>query len=129
MRTFIFLASLFLFTNFFAQQTQSDNISVFKFETETIDYGTIKQNADGRRTFVFTNIGNTPINLFEIKTSCGCTVATKPDKPVMPGESGKISVEYATKKIGKFSKSIIVNSDAGERIILRIKGQVIVDDI
>ena len=31
------------------------------FVTEVIDYGTIAHNADGKRVFVFTNNGNTPL--------------------------------------------------------------------
>jgi hypothetical protein len=35
-----------------------------KFETETVDYGTIQQNADGKREFVFVNNGDKPLILW-----------------------------------------------------------------
>ena len=41
------------------------------FESEVVDYGTIAQNADGVRTFKFTNTGNAPLIISNAKGSCG----------------------------------------------------------
>ena len=46
------------------------------FVTETIDYGTIAHNADGKREFVFTNNGNKPLIITNTQGSCGCTVTS-----------------------------------------------------
>ena len=91
-----------------------------------MNYGTIEQNSNGKRSFVFTNNGKTPITISKIKVSCGCTVATKPEKPILPGETAKIGVKYATNRLGKFSKTITVTSNASKKPkTLRIKGEVI----
>jgi hypothetical protein len=37
------------------------NAPKFKFETETLDYGTVEHNADGNREFKFTNVGKEPL--------------------------------------------------------------------
>ena len=37
------------------------------FVSETIDYGTIAHNADGKRKFVFTNNGNKPLIITNLK--------------------------------------------------------------
>ncbi|MEX2380305.1 MAG: DUF1573 domain-containing protein [Vicingaceae bacterium] len=96
------------------------------FETEVIDYGTIPQNADGVRTFKFTNTGNEPLIISNAKGSCGCTVPTWPKKPINPGESGEIKVKYATSRLGPINKSVTVTSNAAEKTkVLRIKGNVI----
>jgi hypothetical protein len=95
----------------------------FKFEKETIDYGAINKSANGERVFVFTNIGDAPIIIKNIQSSCGCTVPKKPEKPVMPGEKGEIKVSYDTKRVGGFSKSITIFSNAkNPRKIIKIKG-------
>lgn len=100
----------------------------FQFEKETINYGKIKKNANGIRTFVFTNIGNQPIIIKNIQSSCGCTVPEKPEKPIMPGEKSKIKVSYDTKKTGGFSKVITIFSNAkNPRKQLRVKGYVTKD--
>ncbi|TMM28839.1 DUF1573 domain-containing protein [Polaribacter aestuariivivens] len=116
MRTFgIFFMLLFI--------TFSINSQEFKFEKETIDYGKIAKEANGERIFVFTNIGDAPLIIKNIQSSCGCTVPKKPEKPIMPGEKGEIKVVYNTKITGGFSKQIIITSNAKkDRKVLKIKG-------
>ena len=97
----------------------------FKFDTQEIDYGVIKKNSNGLREFVFTNIGDAPLIISEVKSTCGCTIAKKPNKPISPGEKGIIKVQYDTKRIGIFRKSIVVFSNAtDQRKVLRLKGEV-----
>lgn len=99
---------------------------VLSFETTEIDYGTINQNADGERIFKFTNTGDAPIVISQVKTSCGCTVPSYSKVPVQPGEGGEIKVKYATNRIGKFRKTITVLSNASEGTkMLSIKGEVL----
>lgn len=122
-------------TSSYAQNQLTSNLSnpqelakvgVLKFDTMTIDYGTIKQNANGVREFKFKNTGNAPIIITKVKASCGCTVPTKPAKAIMPGETASIQVKYATNRLGAFSKTITVSSNAKEKqLVLHIKGKVI----
>ena len=105
------------------------NAGVFQFESELIDYGTIQQNADGKREFHFKNVGKSPIIISRAKGSCGCTVPTWPKKPIMPGEEAVIGVKYATNRVGAFSKSITLYSNASEPTkTIRIKGKVLKGD-
>ena len=99
------------------------------FENETIDYGTIQHNAEGTREFVLTNNGNKPLVIESTQGSCGCTVPTKPEKPIQPGEKGIIKVHYATDRVGQFTKTVTVKSNAvgQETKILTIKGNVLPD--
>lgn len=102
---------------------------VFEFETEVIDYGKIALNADGVRVFKFKNVGKTPLVISNIKSSCGCTVPKKPEKPIMPGETGEIEVKYDTKRPGGFSKTITIYSNASENMKrVRIKGIILKED-
>ena len=109
----------FLLTSLFCQaqitepeDTFDANAPAFKFETEIINYGKIEKDADGKRAFVFTNIGNRPLIIEKVKGSCGCTVPTWPREPIAAGESSKIKVKYATNRVGAFSKSITLTSNA-----------------
>ena len=95
----------------------------FKFDTETIDYGKIDKGADGIRTFTFTNIGDQPLIIKDIKSSCGCTIPEKPKKPILPNQKGSIKVSYNTNITGGFSKSITILSNVKkERTVVKIKG-------
>ena len=105
--------------------TLSINSQEFKFDQETIDYGKIIKGSEGERTFVFTNVGDAPLIIQSIKSSCGCTVPKKPENPIMSGEKGEIKVSYDTKRIGGFSKQITILSNAiTARKIVKIKGLV-----
>ena len=107
-------------------QSASTNTGIFEFEQETIDYGTIEQNSDGNRKFVFKNVGNAPIVISKVKSSCGCTVPTKPEAPVLPNETAEISIKYATSRLGIFNKSITIRSNTNEPFkVIKIKGKVI----
>jgi hypothetical protein len=99
------------------------------FETETIDYGTIEHNADGQREFVFTNNGNKPLIISNTQGSCGCTVPTAPKEPIAPGAKGIIGVKYATDRVGAFTKTVTVSSNAEGQPskVLTIKGTVLPD--
>ena len=96
------------------------------FESMTVDYGTIEQNSDPLRSFIFTNTGNEPLQITHAKGSCGCTVPEYPKEPIMPGEQAKINVRYDTKRIGKFVKSVTLttNTTSGKEK-LTIKGEVL----
>ncbi len=101
------------------------NAPTMEFTKDAIDYGTIKQDADGNRTFSFTNNGTTPIIISEAHGSCGCTVPTYPKEPIMPGQKGEIKVHYDTHRVGPFSKSVTVNSNAkNSPVVLKISGTV-----
>lgn len=108
--------------------TLAVNAQEFKFETETINYGKIAQGSDGKRVFEFTNVGDAPLIIKDIKSTCGCTVPSKPEKPIMPGEKGQIEVSYDTMRLGGFSKAVKVDSNAKrERLMLKIKGYITKD--
>lgn len=118
--------AIFVFAGFATAQAQKT--AKMEFKSETIDYGEIKKGSDGLRVFEFTNTGNSPLVIEDVKSSCGCTVPKKPEEPIMPGETGKIEVKYDTKRVGPIRKTVTVYSNAEEPVkALKIKGTVIDD--
>ena len=99
------------------------------FENETIDFGTIQHNADGKREFVFVNNGTKPLTIESTQGSCGCTVPSKPEGAIAPGGKGTIGVKYDTSRVGPFTKTVTVKSNAvgQETKVLTIKGTVLAD--
>jgi len=97
-----------------------------EFKSETIDYGQIDKGSDGLRVFEFTNTGDQPLVISDVKSSCGCTVPEKPKDPIAPGKTGEIKVKYDTKRVGPIRKTVTVYSNAEEPIkALKIKGEVL----
>lgn len=116
------LLTLLLIAGF--AQTSEPNIS---FDVIQHDFGEIKEG-DGlaKYQFKFSNIGNQPIVISDVKASCGCTTPKWTQEPVLPGANGYIDVAYNPKgRPGPFNKSITVRSNAvNSPVVLRIKGNV-----
>lgn len=100
------------------------------FQSDVIDYGSIAQNSDGKRDFVFTNNGNKPLIITNTSGSCGCTVPTSPKEPIAPGAKGIIGVKYDTNRVGAFTKTVTVSSNAAGQPtkVLTIKGNVLANN-
>lgn len=118
------LAAVIISTAAYAQKGPK-----IEFKSETIDYGTVSKDEDnGIRVFEFTNTGDAPLIIKDVKSTCGCTVPSKPKEPVMPGKTGKIEVKYNMNP-GPIRKTITVESNAVNYengiIPLKIKGNVV----
>jgi hypothetical protein len=98
----------------------------FKFTEH--NFGELPEGPKASVDFVFTNTGNKPLILTDVKASCGCTTPDWPKEPILPGQTSKIKVEYNTQgRPGEFTKSITITSniDDGQPRMIYIKGKVI----
>ncbi|MEM9679982.1 MAG: DUF1573 domain-containing protein [Bacteroidota bacterium] len=103
-----------------------EKVAKIEFKSKVIDYGTIEKGSDGVRTFEFTNTGDAPLIISNVKSTCGCTVPKKPDGPIMPGDTGEIQVKYDTNRVNPIRKTITVISNADTpTVALKIKGLVV----
>ena len=123
------LSVLIFLVSFFAFAQEGPKI---EFKTETINYGEVVKGVDdGVREFIFTNTGDAPLLIKDVKSSCGCTVPEWPKTAIEPGKSDKIVVKYNMNP-GPISKTITVETNATNKpngvIPLRIKGTVIKKD-
>ena len=98
-----------------------------QFEQLSHDFGNVEYGGKCEVEFKFTNTGNEPLIIQKPKTSCGCTASSWPKEPILPGASDAIVVTYkTTTKVGNFSKSVTVTSNAlvNSTVVLRIKGAI-----
>ena len=96
-----------------------------EFEKEVIDYGTIEYNSNGEREFKFKNTGKEPLIISNCQASCGCTTPACPKEPIGPGSSGVIKVKYDSNRVGVFTKTVTVTSNAKTpSVTLMIKGTI-----
>lgn len=49
--------------------------------------------------FSFTNTGDQPLIISAAKVECSCTTVDFPTQPVMPGQTGKVTVSFDTKSV------------------------------
>lgn len=121
-----FVSILALFALVSSTQAQETKTPKIKFEATTIDYGTVLKNGNGLRVFKFTNTGDAPLVITNVRSTCGCTIPKKPKDPIMPGETGEIEVKYDTNRLGPIRKTISVTSNADTpTIALKIMGEVV----
>lgn len=108
-----------------AAKAANPNAAEISFEKETHDFGTIPHEGDGVYEFKFTNTGKQPLIITNARGSCGCTVPTYSKEPIAPGATGTIKVAYDTKRVGGFTKTVTIESNAATPTrILTIKGSV-----
>ena len=99
-------------------------VPVIQFNSLVHDYGNIYKNGNGVCTFEFKNTGKADLLLTNVSSSCGCTVPEWPKDPIPPGKTSSIKVSYNTSRVGPINKNVFVDSNAGERVTLTIKGNV-----
>ena len=83
------------------------------FSEMSFDFGEIIQGDRVEHVFEFTNTGDSPIIISNVKTTCGCTASSWPREPIAIGESSKIKVNFnSSGKIGHQNKVITIMSNA-----------------
>ncbi|MBL0310039.1 MAG: DUF1573 domain-containing protein [Bacteroidetes bacterium] len=110
-----------------AAATPDPNAAEIKWENMTLDYGTITKGDEkaASREFKFINTGKSPLIISSCRGSCGCTVPTCPTEPVLPGAKGTIKVHYDINRVGPFTKTVTVTSNAkNANETLKIQGTV-----
>ncbi len=78
------------------------------------DFGKISEGEVIEYSYRFKNIGDKPLVITEQPhASCGCTVAERPEEPVMPGDTGFIKVKFNSEnRPGEARKTVTVSSNA-----------------
>jgi hypothetical protein len=125
----LLIATFGLLSMSFSNQPQAPKGPQLTFETLVYDFGNINwsqpRSNDGKCEFKFTNTGDEPLIITGVRADCGCTTPGYTQEPVLPGETGKISVQYDNSRVGAFSKGITVTTNANPATVrLTIKGNV-----
>lgn len=78
------------------------------------DFGKISEGEIIEFSYRFKNTGKMPLIITEQPhASCGCTIAERPEEPVMPGDTGFIKVKFNSEnRPGEAHKTVTVNSNA-----------------
>ncbi|MDB4648451.1 DUF1573 domain-containing protein [Crocinitomicaceae bacterium] len=92
------------------------------------DAGTRVKGEVIEAVFNIENTGDYPLVFGEIKGSCSCTVADKPEAPILPGEKGVITAKVDTEKFRSNSEiskyvTVLANTEPN-RVTLKIKGKI-----
>lgn len=106
-----------LSTAFVIAQEKTVNGPVITFESDSKDFGDIKQGDKVENVFKFENTGKTPLIISNVAATCGCTVPSWPKEPIAPGKTAEIKVSFnSAGKMGKQNSVVRIYSNASEPI-------------
>ncbi|MEX1190477.1 MAG: DUF1573 domain-containing protein [Brumimicrobium sp.] len=92
------------------------------------DFGEIEKESPVSTIFTVKNTGDKPLTINDAKASCGCTVPRKPEKPILPGETGELEVTFTSKpnQAGQeITKTVTITANIPNSTkVVTIKGKV-----
>lgn len=95
------------------KETPKPQIAEIKFQSERIDAGIVDGKTNINVDFKFSNTGNIPLVIEEVRGHCHCVQGTKPEKPIEPGDSSVISVSFDPVGVsGTNQRALTVRSNA-----------------
>jgi hypothetical protein len=128
MKKIMILATLVFVANVGFSQKATDaksDVAVVAWDSQTYDFGKIKQGVPVTHEFKFTNKGKVPAVITNAQPSCGCTTPNWTRDPVMTGGEGLVKATFNAMVLGPFDKVITVTANTeGGVILLHIKGEV-----
>lgn len=107
----------------------SETGAAMRFAGTTLDIGSIREDGGTREyEFSWINIGEAPVSITKVTTTCGCAVPSFDRTPVAQGDTSSLTVAYHPKgHPGKFSRRIFVYTGSSGKLpaaILTLKGYV-----
>jgi len=91
------------------------------FDKEIHNFGTVKDGEIVSFSFVFRNVGGSPINIINVEKSCGCIDIKYNTNIVSPGESAAVEVIFNTAgEWGNQIKGVTIETSDGYRKELQI---------
>ncbi|MDR1983777.1 MAG: DUF1573 domain-containing protein [Prevotellaceae bacterium] len=113
----------------FAITTVKAQTGKIEFESKSHNFGANIPEKGGNIThrFIFTNTGDAPVTIQDVRASCGCTTPAWTKEPVAPGEQGFVDATYRPAgRPGSFSKNLTITNNGDPKMIsLTISGVVV----
>lgn len=110
-----FLMCFMLLTTSFVVQADEPKGAEIEFPTKIVDLGTLSRDDDKQIVRLsFTNTGDVPLVVTEVRTTCSCTTIQHDRKKVMPTERGVLTITMDPSKapVGSFYRVLQVYSTA-----------------
>jgi len=109
----LFLVAIVSFASGCSASLKSAKIEL---STNSFDLGDINpDNGDRVETFFVKNMGNAPLKIISISTSCGCTEAKAASEEIQPGEKTELIVKYDPSVhpglVGKIKRVVYIKSN------------------
>jgi hypothetical protein len=85
------------------------------------NFGMVKQHTKITHSFIISNIGQKPLIIKRLRSTCGCTAALTTKERIEPGESGKINVTFSPGyRKGRVTKYVYVESNDPDEPLVKL---------
>ncbi|MBZ4191793.1 DUF1573 domain-containing protein [Niabella beijingensis] len=94
--------------------TDSANFTTAVWVDSTFkDIGKVKKGQVVEIPFTIKNTGDKPLVIASVNPGCGCTLGEKPEKPILPGEEGKVVAKFNSEgqSEGSHTKNMVVHAN------------------
>ena len=93
--------------------TQNPRITFYEQEYDFGSFEPVGNDTLKSHSFRFYNTGQQTLVILHVATGCGCTRPQYPKTPILPGDSGIVTVNYKGygQPVGRFRKSVTVYSN------------------
>jgi Protein of unknown function (DUF1573) len=82
----------------------TNNIAKITMEETDFNFGSVNEGDVVKHTFKLKNVGNQPLLITDIRTTCGCTVPSWNKSPISANANDQVEVKFDTK--GKANEQI-----------------------
>ncbi|WP_116124271.1 DUF1573 domain-containing protein [Lewinella sp. IMCC34183] len=101
-----------LIRNPVANDADSTDVARMSFEAPEYLFGEVPEGTLVTHEFTFTNTGSVPLMITDARSTCGCTVPSYPERPIPPGGTGTVRVEFNTAhKYGRQRKPVTLTAN------------------
>lgn len=101
---------------------------IIEVDNADYDFGKLAGASAVTHGFIISNVGDEPLSILDVRTSCGCTTTALSKSNLAPGESVELGVTVdLTNFSGHISQAIYVSSNdlMHRKLTLHVTGQVI----
>jgi hypothetical protein len=98
-----------------------------QLSTQEWNFGVVWQGQSLKEDVTVKNVGDAPLEILDIITSCGCTMPTKPKSPLAPGESDVMTLSYHTgQRVGGAHQTVTLktNDPTQPSVVIKLVGDI-----
>lgn len=112
MKALFIAAALFIVSSCGSDEVAIGNKTTMEVN-ESFDAGKVIKGEKITAKFTVKNTGSYPLVIADVKVACSCTLASKPEEPIAPGESAVIEAVVDTEKTGSgaLTKAVTIVSN------------------
>lgn len=97
------------------------------WDSEVYSFGRIQAGKPVTHRFMFLNQSGQDVTISSAQASCGCTRPTWTQAAIPNGEEGYVDATFNAGSMGAFSKTIVVKTNVGYVVTLRLTGEVVMN--